>query len=63
MPDERYLLHWAPDITTDADGNHQLEFFTSDVSGTYQVVVEGLTAEGYSGSRTFTFTVTPAENP
>ena len=63
LPDQRYLLHWAPDITTDQQGKHQLEFYTSDVPGQYLVVVEGLNAKGYSGSKTYSFSVQPADNP
>ena len=62
MPDQRLLLHWEPEITTDDKGNHQLEFYTSDVPGQYAIVVEGLNDKGYSGSNIYTFTVTPADN-
>ena len=63
MPDQRYLLQWNPDITTDETGSHQEEFFTSDVPGTYAVVVHGLNNDGYAGSKTYTFTVVSPHNP
>lgn len=62
MPDQRYLLHWEPDISTNDEGKSQVEFFTSDVPGRYLVVVEGLNATGDSGTKTFTFTVTDPDN-
>lgn len=62
MPDQRHLLHWEPEITTDKSGTATLEFFTSDVPGQYRIVVEGLNANGYSGSQTSAFTVTAQEN-
>jgi hypothetical protein len=62
MPDQRYVLHWDPEITTDQEGKSQVEFFTSDVPGKYIVVVEGLTATGHSGTRTITFTITDPDN-
>lgn len=62
MPDQRYLLHWEPDITTDAQGKSQVEFFTSDVPGRYLVVVEGISATGFAGTSRFIFTVTDPDN-
>ncbi|HEV7347588.1 hypothetical protein [Telluribacter sp.] len=59
LPDFRNLLHWAPTLTTDAQGKQVLDFFTSDQTGTYQVVVQGLTVSGTAGSRQFTFVVKP----
>lgn len=56
-PDQRYLLHWEPDITTGANGKQVVEFYTSDVPGQYMVVVEGLNDKGFSGSKKYTFTV------
>jgi uncharacterized protein YfaS (alpha-2-macroglobulin family) len=61
MPDQRFALYWEPIVLTDEKGNKTLEFFTSDVSGKYIVVVEGITAEGQSGSGTASFTVNNEE--
>lgn len=63
MPDQRYMLHWEPAIITGEDGTSTLEFYTSDVPGQYRIVVEGLDQNGYSGSRTATFTVKAADTP
>lgn len=57
LPDQRTLLHWEPIIHTAGDGKATLEFYTSDVSGKYQVIVEGLTHKGKAGSGTHTFAV------
>lgn len=62
MPDQRYLLHWEPNINIDKDGTTKVEFYTSDVPGQYRIVVEGLDENGYSGSRSDTFTVKAADN-
>lgn len=59
LPDFRNLLHWAPGLTTDDQGRQVLDFYTSDQTGTYQVVVQGLTESGTAGSRQFTFEVKP----
>lgn len=57
LPDFRNLLHWSPRLLTDAQGNAPLSFFTSDVEGTYAIVVNGLSANGQAGSQVFTFEV------
>lgn len=58
VPDFRNLLHWAPDIDTDAQGKAQLNFYTSDQPGHYRVIVQGITKNGLAGSKTFSFEVT-----
>lgn len=62
MPDQRTLLYWNPSAITNADGSLQLEFYTSDQSGTFRIVVEGMTADGLTGSNATGFTVTPHNN-
>jgi len=62
MPDRRNLLFWAPQVTLDKEGKQQLEFYTSDLIGTYTIVVEGLTTNGYSGSTTSSFVVKQFNN-
>lgn len=59
LPDFRNLLHWAPSLTTDTQGKQSLNFYTSDQTGTYRVVVQGITPSGLTGSREFTFKVMP----
>ncbi|MEO8472942.1 MAG: hypothetical protein ABI477_12145 [Chryseolinea sp.] len=62
LPDRRNLLFWAPNVTTDAEGKCQLEFFTSDVQGDFKLVVEGNTRQGLSGSGTSSFVVRSFDN-
>jgi len=56
-PDFRSLLYWAPTIKTNVSGKSQVTFYTSDEEGKYVVVVQGMTADGESGSQSFTFDV------
>jgi len=49
-PDFRDLLYWSPDINTNEDGKKQISFYTSDLPGTYAVMIQGIDATGYSGS-------------
>ncbi|WP_205508595.1 hypothetical protein [Longitalea arenae] len=58
LPDFRDLLYWSPDVQTDADGKAAVEFYTSDIKGTYVVLIQGLDDAGYSGSYSMTFEVT-----
>jgi hypothetical protein len=57
VPDFRSLLFWSPTINTDAQGKNQVTFYTSDEEGKYVGVIQGITANGESGSQYFTFEV------
>lgn len=57
MPDQRTLLMWKPFVSTSSEGKASIEFFTSDIPGHYQVVVEGLTETGRAGSTSTVFEV------
>ena len=56
-PDFRSLLYWAPTVRTTVTGKNQVSFYTSDEEGKYIGVIQGMTADGESGSQTFTFDV------
>ncbi|MBL0745161.1 hypothetical protein [Chryseolinea lacunae] len=55
-PDRRSVLFWAPQVIT-KDGKQHVEFYTSDVTGDYTIVIRGLTADGQSGSTAQSFSV------
>jgi len=57
MPDFRSLLHWQPNLKTNKDGKQQTSFYTSDLSGDFAVVVQGITTDGTTGSKTIFFRV------
>lgn len=47
QPDPRAAtLYWAPEVSTDAAGQAQLSFYTSDAAGSFQAVAEGLSTLG-----------------
>jgi hypothetical protein len=52
-PDFRSTLYWSPDITA----NSKVSFFTSDQTGKYIGVVQGININGEAGAQTFTFEV------
>lgn len=57
IPDFRNLLYWAPDLRAAQKKEEELRFYTSDLEGTYKVVIQGISREGKTGYKTFTFQV------
>jgi len=45
IPDYRYQLLWQPELTL-SDAENGISFFTSDVSGKFEIVLEGFTEKG-----------------
>ncbi len=62
LPDQRNLLHWSPTVITGKDGKQHVEFYSSDLTGTFLVVIEGLTKDGVAGSGSGTFQVMAYDN-
>jgi len=57
IPDFRNTLYWNPAVRTNSQGDGGIEFWTSDETGEYEVIVEGFTIDGRSGRSVVTFTV------
>jgi hypothetical protein len=57
IPDFRNVLYWDPYVITDSKGKNSLSFYTSDETGKYIGVIQGLTENGEAGSQTFSFEV------
>jgi hypothetical protein len=49
IPDYRNTLYWKPDVYTGKDGKAEINFFTSDEAGNYNIVVEGISSDGGTG--------------
>ncbi|TPG71818.1 hypothetical protein [Hymenobacter nivis] len=60
LPDLRNLLHWQPDLALAPGATREITFYTSDQTGRYQVVVQGLGANGQAGTARTVFEVKPA---
>lgn len=45
-PDFRSTLYWNPSVRLENNGRADVSFFTSGRTGTYQIVVEGITGNG-----------------
>jgi hypothetical protein len=57
VPDFRNVLYWAPYVTTGTNGKNSVSFYTSDQTGSYIGIIQGLTANGEAGSQYFRFDV------
>jgi hypothetical protein len=57
LPDFRTVLYWSPAVPVDSLGKSALSFYSSDIPGKYVVVVEGLAADGSTGSGMMSFKV------
>jgi hypothetical protein len=56
IPDYRSLLFWKPHVVIDKN-NYEFEFFTSDVEGEYEIMLNGFTSYGKPITLTKTFSV------
>ncbi|MEZ2339064.1 hypothetical protein AB6735_25690 [Mucilaginibacter sp. RCC_168] len=57
VPDFRNLLFWQPNVSINTAGKNQLAFYTSDQTGKFIGLIQGVTPNGDAGSRYFTFEV------
>jgi len=57
VPDFRTALYWDPAAYTPAAGKTSFVFYTGDKPGRYVGVIEGLSAAGEPGSKSFTFEI------
>ena len=57
ISDLRTTIHWAPGVTTNAEGNARLEFYNADGKGSYRVVVEGIDKTGRLGRQVYRYKV------
>ncbi len=57
LPDFRNVLYWSPSVSTNAQGKTQITFYTSDRTGNYIGVLQGITATGEAGCQYFKFAV------
>jgi hypothetical protein len=57
IPDFRNLLYWQPNVNANKTGKNQLWFYTSDKTGKYMGIVQGITPNGDFGSQYFNFDV------
>ena len=49
LPDFRNTLYWNSDLSTDLKGKASVQFYSSDESADYVIIVDGITADGKKG--------------
>ena len=57
IADTRDAVYWNPNIITDEKGMKTLEFYNSDLKGTYRAVVEGIDNDGHIGRYVYRYKV------
>ncbi|TDO24425.1 hypothetical protein [Pedobacter duraquae] len=57
LPDFRNVLYWSPSVPIDEKGKGKINFYTSDLSGSYLGIIQGISAQGIPGIRYFSFDV------
>lgn len=57
VPDLRSSLYWNPELKLDENGEATFTFYTSDVTGDYSLLLEGITTSGEPVSLEGTFSV------
>ena len=45
-PDYRSTIYWNPELKIDKEGHGRISFYAADVSTTYKVEIQGITAKG-----------------
>ncbi|MEL6255856.1 MAG: hypothetical protein AAFR87_27880 [Bacteroidota bacterium] len=63
IPDYRTNLLWEPKIISKPDGSAEVEFYTSDVVGEFEVIVSSTNVKGEMGRKSLTFKVEESLNP
>jgi len=55
--DLRKAIYWNPNVITSTDKKTEVSFFTSDYTGKYKIVIEGINAEGQIGRAVYNYEV------
>ena len=58
IPDFRNTLYWNPSVQRDIDGNYMMEFWSSDLPGDYEIIIQGINDEGKTVSLKKIITIT-----
>ena len=61
-PDFRDVLYWNPQFQQPESDNSSIEFYTSDETNTYQIIVNKIDKDGNSFSGKAFFKVLPENN-
>jgi hypothetical protein len=57
IPDTRNQLFWSPQVKTQIENKSHYTFWSSDLTGKFVIIIQGITKDGLSGSRVIPFEV------
>jgi len=57
IADNRDAIYWNPSVTTNDKGTYPIEYFNSDIKGSYRAVVEGIDDDGNIGRFVYRYKV------
>jgi len=57
IPDLRNVLFWSPAIKTDSSGKTEFSFYTSEITGKFACVIQGISQDGLAGSNIITLDI------
>lgn len=57
MHDLRSTIYWQPNLVTDDDGNAVIEWYNADVTGKYNISIEGISNDGRIGNTFLSYEV------
>ncbi|RAJ22009.1 carboxypeptidase-like regulatory domain-containing protein [Pedobacter cryoconitis] len=55
--DKRTTVYWNPNVVTNETGTAKFNFYNTDESGTYRVVIEGMNLDGRMARKVYTYEV------
>lgn len=55
--DLRSTIYWQPELKTDKNGNAIFDYYNSDGTGTYKIVIEGIDKDGTIGRQVYRYKV------
>ncbi|MBB2146576.1 TonB-dependent receptor plug domain-containing protein [Pedobacter sp. LMG 31464] len=56
-PDLRSTVYWNPHVVSDATGKANLNYYNTDQTGTYRIVIEGIDVDGNLARKVITYQV------
>lgn len=56
-PDLRTTVFWSPNLVTDGNGKAKFDYFNTDQTGNYRIVIEGVDTEGRLARKTYSYKV------
>lgn len=56
-PDMRTTVYWNPHFVSDPSGKAKINYYNTDIGGTYRIVIEGIDSDGNLARKVYTYKV------